>query len=249
MINSWTIEYADLSTQTLVPLIQEPVRTWYWLYPDTLREPFTVREGAPGGDPCVWNMCERVDYRQDASPSCPFPEAWQWFAADLLALSAYGRRLTALTRTEYGTVVKGFTALYANHRALCNGTGFPKTNNYVEREITGEKTRFDKIRRCGTDSVTGEIVRDSKGHAIIRLDSFYLDDNPPTEYGLEILYDPRVAVATNIYPAGVVGNFPPGSLPAYTTIVYPFLTRVPVYYPLEYCERYEGARRPIGYRP
>ena len=167
-----------------------------------------------------------------------------------MALSAHSRLADDLTDQEHDNIVQCFTGTFGDTVALTNGTGFPSSDNHITGEMVGRVAKWAKAIRCGTDSITGSIETNVRGWEMIKADAFYYWDGPPMSYGVEILQDPRVGIATNIYPGGVVNHFPNrGGIPEGTPIPYPFVTMQDVYYPLWYLQKYTGERRAIGYRP
>lgn len=244
----------------------------FWMLPDPLLPPFhpdyPVRRVAP--NPCVFSPSDLEDTTGANSPACRFDEPWQWFAMDLLSGAAFGQMvgdlgaLLALGRAafyflsdpQFESLAQCFDGTFSSGVAFCNRKGTPSERfpdphkNYIRNKLDGDYYYFSKAIRCGTDTIRGSIVTNSKNWKMIKVDSFIYKSGPPPLYDLSILADPRVAYASIIYSGGAVGNFPPrGGLPVGIQIPYPYVTTGPTFYPLWYCQQYDGPRRPIGYRP
>jgi len=182
---------------------------------ETDRWGFKIRDAAPA--PAVWVLSETA-YKMDA--------VVQFFCADLLALSKYGRKFNLLGDDD---IAQAFTGVYRSDAAFTNRTGFAcnkfptERRNYIKDENPdAELPRFDKIRVC-----SGAVIRGVEDGADLVVDHF---TEVPTNYGIEILSDPRVFRATIIKTDGTLINFPQlkdGS-PVYVPIIAANELRIPL---------------------
>jgi len=191
----------------------------YTNYPDH------VRSAAPA--PAVWRVGGNA-YQMGRS--------LQFFQADLLALSKYGRKFADLTLEERSYIASKFTSLYRSDRAFTNRTGFPALpngdltarKNYIKVDPNDidEEPRFDLIRVCSDDVVSGH----EDGTDLV-LDHFI---TVPKVYDITILNDPRVFRATIINRDGTLQEFPQlDGAPVYVPLMSKYELRIP----LKYVER------------
>jgi len=158
--------------------------------------PDGIRSAAPA--PAVWPVHGSA-FKMDL--------AVQLFAADLLSFARFGVAFSRLTNTDTDYIIRAFTSLYASDRAFTNGTGFAcakfptKRRNYIEgTNLEAELPRFDKIRVCSGDTLSGRW----------KSDAFYIDyfKSVPENYDITFLLNPRVFIATIIQKDGRLTNFP-----------------------------------------
>lgn len=180
---------------------------------------YKVRPSAPA--PAVFRTGVQTD--NEAFRRATFSKAWQFFAADLLALQKFGLLYASLSLTPRKEIQRAFSGLYAGNRAFTNGKGVDTCNNYIVGEMFSEDPKIDPLI-CAGNRMTGDTVG-----SMVRLDSFRASEPPPVAR----LDDPRVCWATIISATGVLSNFPQlGGMP----VPYPYIAVEPYYYPAEELE-------------
>lgn len=189
----------------------------------TVRWNFQVRDSAPA--PAVFRTGEILD--SGSFDRTPFTKEWQLFAADLLALKAFGKGLSSLTETQKDYIKQRFTSLYASNRAFNNGAGVDEYANFVTgQRLTMSLPKIDPLI-CSDDIVYGTKVVNSKGITMVRLHSFDATQLPPAPS----LTDSRVLIAYIINNDGTLQNFP--QLREYKmSVPYIYISSAPVYFPL-----------------
>ena len=189
---------------------------------------YEPRNSAPA--PCVF----RVGDFDNPSNSKGFPmtQAVQIFCANLLAFAAYKTRYTRLTGAAKADIQRAFTALYASDKAFTNKSGFPADNDPTKRAnfIKGENTdrelpKFDASRVCPG------IFKGWQDEEMVKIAHF---SKVPDKYGIKILNNKRVFIASIVYPDGHLGNFPQlkdSPLPnSFTPVPVPLMANQPLYY-------------------
>jgi len=235
--------------------IPSPSGVWYWLYPDQF---YMSASEVRDGDPAVvrFGGIENPDLH---GQSIPLTQEWQLFQVDLMSLSEFGVHWQALvpdldiprsSSPEYDKLAQAWRGTYGDHTALTNWPKGEERRDYVSRppqNLDTEYPVYDQVRGMATNSYKAQEVKNSKGQAMLQIETFIWEDGPPSDYGLEILDDPRVGVCTIQYGGGVVTKFPrlDGDVP------YPLIARrdQPVYCYAYKFQKYEGERRRPYYRP
>jgi len=179
----------------------------------------SVRDAAPA--PAVWIAGDKAFHMTSSV---------QFLCADLLALSKYGTLFGDLSGAERDYIVRAFTDLYSSNGAFSNESGFPASNdptpraNYIKNQDTDkELPRFDQIRVCSDDHITGVV---DGTHLLV--DHF---SSVPSGYHISILEDPRVLRATIIRIDGSIREFPQlDGAPVYLPLMSNFELRLPLKY-------------------
>lgn len=202
------------------------------------------------GTPCVFNTGKKGSSvnKYDALSINPisFSKDWQIFAADAMSYQVFGVKFTELTGTEKDYIAGKFTGLYGDGKAYCNTQGFnndadPRANYVKNQDLQYEPPKMFALVD-GTNSFQCQVIDDD----YILLYSF-IENSPPTNYGIEILNDPRMGWCTNIYPGGDVGPFPQFKEYNFLDVPRPFVTKEPVYYWLDEVWIYTGEKRKLYY--
>ena len=200
---------------------------------DGLRGAADRNYGPREGAPCVYKAGEVDD--NSYYTTFRMTQEVQLFQADLLALSKYGLFYIDLLPAQKEYIDRAFTSLYGNHRAFTNNTGFGKPcRNYVTGEdLTADWPKFHPLI-CGTNMITGTVVINKWNEEVLKIDAF---SEVPSDYDINILDDPRVLSATNIYKADYhIGNFP--QLDG-ARVPYPFFVNPGNgYYPIKWLKRH-----------
>ena len=99
--------------------------------------------------------------------------------------------------------------------------------------LTAEYPKFHPLI-CGTNLITGSVVINKWNEEVLKIDAF---SEVPSDYDINILDDPRVLSATNIYKADYhIGNFP--QLDG-AKVPYPFFVNPGNgYYPIKWLKRH-----------
>ncbi len=225
-----------------VPIPPPPVTRWGWLKPDQFYG--KIRDSAPAPAVVRFRNLENA-----YSHSVLLTRPWQEFLFDLLSLSEYGVHYWVFDKRspEFADLNRAFEGTYGDYVAFCNPTtGYPGARNWVAGTgLDLKDPTFDIIRGCATNSYSVKPVTNSRGQLLYKIESFDWYAGPPTNYGPEILQDPRVQAATIIGTGGAVYKFPRLSRDVFTALI----TKEPIYLEPMYLEIYTGERRPLYYRP
>lgn len=251
MLNDLTVQIGPQIFSSPVYLEEERYKP-YWVNPDWLLSPKTDRNyGERDWTPAI-NRFGFIN-QHSSYTRAEMTEHWQWFQADVLALQKYGAHYWELGTAAREFIKTKFTSLYHYKRFATNGTGFGDPNdpraNYVKGENLGSPNPAFEPFICATITVWGEVVQYEKdnGQIIDMLEAlaWNMYDEPPNNYGLEILHDQRMMFAANIRkdinPNGTQDIAPFDQLndpPPVTEVIevpYPFVVRPGNgYYPLAY---------------
>lgn len=169
---------------------------------------------------------------------------WQWFSFSLFATSAYNKAISLLTKEEFDFLVSRWSALYAGDIAFTNGSGTDKYRNYILDTNQGKPDfAYDKIRACGGAYLTGEDWINGQGEAVLRVDTFDGNGNPPDISTINLYNDSRIFFADIIGDKGNVYRFPhlegtgsPTPLVNHDVPV-PIISAEPVFYPMRLLEK------------
>jgi len=185
---------------------------------------------APAPAPAVFILGEEGDNKN--SHSVPLDRDAQFFIANIMSLSEFGRLFGDLTQTEREFVGSAFRGVLGDRKAFANGKGFQgdlPRRDYINRKDlhAAEIPWYDKIRTTATNSHKGEIVGTN-----LRVGTFDVD-NLPDVSTLDIANDPRIFYASIQYAGGHVGPFPNLS----KGVPLPLFSRRDVFYPLANLEQ------------
>lgn len=163
---------------------------------------------------------------------CFFSEKWQWFLMDLLSLSKYQKRYILLNRVQQFFILRAFKGMTGSTNAFNNGKGTDDFKCYpTKQNMNRPEPRWESLVCAGNYVYSQyEPVKNSHGDWMVKLFSFLEEETPP----LPSLDDPRVQVATIIRRDGTLRGFP--QLKGAKSY-FPFLTKAPVYYPLNDLQR------------
>ena len=159
---------------------------------------------------------------------CKFPERWQFYHCDLLALSKYGKTFSKLSKVQKFFVIRAFKGTTGSINAFNNGKGTDYYACYPSRQNLNKPDPSWESLICAGNYVysDSEPIKDFKGRWMVKVLSFLEGDTPPAPS----LDDPRVQIATIIRRDGSLRGFP--HLKGSKTY-FPFLTKQPCVYPLE----------------
>lgn len=158
---------------------------------------------------------------------CWFPEKWQWFHCDLLAMKKYGKLLNELTASQRTTIITAFQGVTRTDRAYNNYNGTDKFNCYpCKKTNRGADPKWESLITCGNKvSILDErkaLSGRNKGKTFVMIDSFKAGANPPV-VTKELLLDPRVQYAKTVNPGRYLTNFT--QLGAGVEVPVPILTK------------------------
>ena len=224
----------------------------YWVKPDWL-SPYWGYQPRPSAPAPAVNRSGEIGNHTYFRRAW-LTEEWQWFWADLLALSKYQRVYAELTSDEQAFITRAFGGLTGDHLAFTNNAGSGTRNCYPCGETDrGEDMKIDPLI-CGGNTVLGsDPVQNERGEWMVKVYSFDANQPPPPAT-LAMLDDPRVLwatiISTNRLPDGSFHLFGFPQLKDGTRVPYPYLTVEEYYYPLEELEEYPltDPKRPI-YNP
>lgn len=215
------LELKDGSTVSLQAKQQSAAG--FFVQPDqyTARWRYAVRPAAPA--PAVFRtgvIDDNLSFRRAI-----FSERWQYYALDLLCLSAYGRKYSQLSSSERDVMLQAFLSVYKGTdpgRFLTNYAGVDTHKSYPTGEIAGrDDAKIDPL------ICAGNVVQGVVEGSMVRLVSFDAASEPPEP----ALDDPRVLRATIINRDGALRDFP--QLSAFgASVFYPYVTAHACYYPL-----------------
>ena len=232
--------------QTFFGVLEENFSVFepFWVNPDWYFNPPLEREyGNRNRTPAVFRAGEPIQY--GSYVPAEMTEPIQLFQADLLSLSKFRRHFWELDKEEHDFIATAHKGFYWTGRAFTNFTGFddndPKAN-FVKREFLDYPLPKFHPLICATNTVYGKVIRNSQNREMVKIFAWETPFVPPTDYGIEILDDPRVMWATEIYknvnPDGTQNVSPFDTLNEEgesIEVPYPFFVR-PFYgyYPKEY---------------
>lgn len=225
-IRKLTVTLSDGTSRVLVPGAPGQAVPKFYVQPDqfTAHWAYKVRPDAPC--PAVFRtgvIDDPLSFQR-----APFTEAWQWYAAELLALAAFDRRYAQLDQAGKDYVGRKFSDLYNHYKAFTNFQGVDNCNNYVTGELRGADPKIDPLV-CASDVITGRPVPNTRGQLMVELQAFNVHDAPP----VPDLHDPRVMWATVIRTDGGLNNFPQlGGL----RVPYPLVSMAQYFYPVSECK-------------
>lgn len=145
-----------------------------------------------------------------------FTAAWQWFLVDTMALQKYGKvfkdlpdRGSEVKNVERNLIISAFNDFTAGNKAMFDGHGTEKYNNYITEETDRGEDPKQQSKITATNLVYSRwpVEKNFKGVEMVRLDSFLASKGPP-EATLQVLKDHRMHKQLIIYSNGTLGNFP-----------------------------------------
>jgi len=196
-----------------------------------------------------------------------FSKEKQEFAADVLAVKRYGKKLNELPPEQDAHIRKVFGALYSGGLFITNKAGVDICKDYINNvNLDKDDSKIDPFA-CSTNTVAVRRIDDTW----VRIWGYEASESLPEVTPELVATDPRLLKASIIYPrkettfpnekgivypnhlgyAYPVGKFPTYQDDSYTDVLYPmFLPKLTNgFYPAQYLHFYsdgEGIRLPYN---
>lgn|GEM_PF-424714 len=206
-----------------------------------------VRDIAP--DPCVFRCGELENNRNGHYVA--LTREWQFFWFDLCSGIYYGRYHRDLTKAEHRWLALRWTNVGASPTAFTNFHGLEKFRNYVLNESMDMELPKIYTLICGGATLTGTVVKNSKGVDMLKVDHFDGTKPPPPVETIDPYNDPRVFFANIITAKRIPGKagFKVVQFPQFRgkDVPVPLLANTDIYYPLSDLEEITTGIKPPAY--
>jgi hypothetical protein len=208
-----------------------------------------VREVAP--DPCVFR-CGELENNQNGHYVTLTPE-WQSFWFELCCKACFGRYSQNLSKGHSRWLALRWTSVGGTTTAFTNGHGLDQFRNYILDENRDADPAKIYTLVCGGATLTGTVVKNSKGTDMLKVDHFDGMKLPPPVETIDPNNDPRVFFA-NIITARWVkpqGGFKVIRFPQFRgkDVPIPLIANTDIYYPLNDLEEISAGIKPSPYYP
>ncbi len=223
-----------------------PVQAWRvkWDWQGLAEYNGGVRPVAP--DPCVFRCGELEDNRNGHYVA--LTREWQFFWFGLCCRIYFGRYSPNLPKNETNWLAHRWTSVGANTTAFTNGHGLEVFRNYVLNESMDAEDAKIYTLVCGGATLTGTIVKNSKGVDMLKVDHFDGTKPPPSVETIDPYNDPRVFFANIITGKNVKGKdgFKVVRFPQFRgkDIPVPLIANTDIYYPLSDLEEVTTGIKP-----
>lgn len=231
-----------------IPTVPVPYRPLYQVLFDWQRSDFTGTITRPNM-PCVFRLGELEN--SNNGHYTQLTAAWQFFLADLIAMSVYGRAYGSLSRVEKVYIAKRTTAIYSDDRFITNNKGMDVYRNYLLDERMEKELPAIYTLVCGGASLAGEIVTNSRGAPMLKVEHFDGTKPPPPIDSIDWRNDPRVFFANSITGTRKEDGYAVYRFPqlAGRDVPIPIVASRDVYFPLAFTRLLADGKKGYPYYP
>jgi len=226
-----------------------PLRAWRvkWDWEGLAEYNGSVRPVAP--DPCVFRCGELENNRNGHFVA--LTREWQFFWFGLCCRIYFDGYSPTYPEKESNWLAHRWTSVGANTTAFTNGHGLEIFRNYVLNESMDSEDAKIYTLVCGGATLTGTVVRNSKGVDMLKVDHFDGTKLPPSVEIIDPYNDPRVFFANIITSKLVKGKsgFKVVRFPQFKgkDIPVPLIAKTDIYYPLSDLEEITTGVKPSPY--
>lgn len=227
----------------------EQARQYYFVKRDWERSDFSGEITRPNL-PCVFRCGEILN--STYGHYTELSKEWQFCIMDMAALIVYGRYHFDLTDAEYDWLAGKVSSVFSSAVAFCNNdNGLDVRRNYLQGiNLTAGLPRIYTLV-CGGASLSGEVVVNSKGIRMLKVDYFDASKPPPDVRTIDPYTDPRVFFATTITGIKVGTGYKVFRFPQYDgkDVPVPLIASQPIYYPVSDTTPYQATVKRTPYYP